>query len=149
MDSLDDMPVRLPLSWSHRAAGTVLAVVSLVTAVAGCAPTRTAAPEPSTGTPARSATSPADVSNRLVLRFEGHVATASLDDTPVARDFAAMLPMALHPSDPMGQAKSGPLSRSRSLDVTDAQRTSRTLVGELAYWSPSSTVAVVYDDLGQ
>ena len=60
-----------------------------------------------------------------------------------------MLPLTLHLSDPMGQAKSGPLPRFRSLDVAGANRTHRAEVGELAYWSPSSTVAIVYDDLGQ
>jgi hypothetical protein len=90
-----------------------------------------------------------DAATRVVLRFDGRVATASLDDTPVARQFAAMLPLTLHLSDPMGQAKSGPLPGSRSLDVTGADRNFRTTVGELAYWSPGSTVAVVYDDLGQ
>lgn len=153
MDSLDDMPVPQPLtSWSSRAAGAVLAVVSLVTVVAGCAltqPARTAENEPMTGTPSMSAAPTSDVSNRLVLRFDGHVATGILDDTAAAREFAAMLPLTLHLSDPMGQAKSGPLPSSRSLDVTGADRTFRTTVGELAFWSPGSMVAVVYDDLGQ
>ena len=49
----------------------------------------------------------------------------------------------------MGQAKSGPLPLSGSLDVTDADRTFRTTAGQLAYWPPSATVAVVHDDLGQ
>lgn len=144
------MPVPQPLTcWSRRAAGAVLAVVSLVTVVAGCALARTADTEPMTGTPAVSAAVTADDSNRLVLRFDGHVATGILDDTAAAREFAAMLPLTLHLSDPMGQAKSGPLPRSRSLDVTGADREFRTTVGELVFWSPGSTVAVVYDDLGQ
>jgi hypothetical protein len=137
---------------SRRAAGVVLAVVSLVTAVGGCALGGTAETKPTTGTSSVSAAATPDTasaSNRLVLRFEGHVATVILDDTPVAREFATMLPMTLHLSDPMGQAKSGPLPLSWSPDVTHAARTFRTTVGELVYWSPSSTVAVVYDDLGQ
>jgi|SRR5215211_2781593 len=60
-----------------------------------------------------------------------------------------MLPLTLDLSDPMGQAKSGPLPNSRSLDVTGADRAFRTLAGELAYWSPSSKVAIVHSDLGQ
>ena len=153
------MPVPESLSsLLRRAVSAVVAVVSLVTAVAGCSLARTADPEQTTGrlsmsaaaTPATRATpANADVSNRLVLRFDGHVATAILDDSAAAREFAAMLPLTLDLSDPMGQAKSGSLPRFRSLDVTGADRTFEARVGELAYWSPGSTVAVVYDDLGQ
>jgi hypothetical protein len=149
------MPPALSLSsCTGRVAGAVLALVSLAAAVAGCALTQTARTGPVTLPPAAAATSsvtstrPA-ASTRLVLRFDGHVATATLDDTPVARRFAAMLPLALDLSDPLGQAKSGSLPYSRSLDVTGADRTFRTSAGELSYWSPSSKVAVVYNDLGQ
>lgn len=153
------MPVRhSPAFRSHRAARAVLTAVWLVTVVAGCAPAQTADPADTaqvSGTPplstAATAATPAiaNASTCLVLRFDGHVATGILDDTPVARRFAAMLPLTLHLSDPMGQAKSGPLPRFRSLDVTHADRTLRIRAGELAFWSPGSTVAIVYDDLGQ
>jgi len=131
-------------SCTRRVASAVLALVSLTGAVAACAPTQTTRTMPVT-----TASSASPASTRLLLRYDGHVATASLDDTPVARRFAAMLPLTLHLSDPMGQAKSGPLPRSRSLDVTGADRTFRTVAGELSYWSPSAKIAVVYNDLGQ
>jgi hypothetical protein len=139
------MATALPLSSCiRRVAGAVLALVSLTGAVAGCAPnqiTRTV--------PVTTASTASPASTRLLLRYDGHVATATLDDTAVARRFAAMLPLTLHLSDPMGQAKSGPLPRSRFLDVTGADRTFRTVAGELSYWSPSSQVAIVHSDLGQ
>ena len=87
-------------------------------------------------------------STRLLLRYDGHVTTATLDDIPVARRFAAMLPLTLHLSDPMGRSESAPAAL-RSLDVTGADRTFRTVPGELSYWSPSSQVAIVHSDLGQ
>jgi hypothetical protein len=138
----------------RRVAGSGLALVSLAAAVAGCTLGQTNRTGPVSLPPAAvaSASTPSTgsiASTRLVLRFDGHVATAILDDTIVARRFAAMLPLTLDLSDPMGQAKSGSLPRARSLDVTGADRTFRTAAGELSYWSPSSKVAVVYNDLGQ
>lgn len=141
------MSTRPSLTFSpRRTAGTALALVSLVAVVAGCgvAP----APQPGPAFETAGASVAAGTSTRVVLRFDGHVATAVLDGTAVARDFAAALPITLPLSDPMGQAKSGRLPFSRSLDVAGADRTFQTTVGELVYWPPSSTVAVMYDDLG-
>jgi hypothetical protein len=135
MGALENMLVPLSLTSRFRsAAGQVLALLSVVTLGAGYAIARSAENEPVANTPAAAAATSSDGSNRLVLRFDGHVATGVLDDTAAAREFAAMLPMRLHFSDPMGQAKSGPLPRSRSLDVTGAARTLQARVGELAYW---------------
>lgn len=143
------MPASLHLtSRFRRAAGHLIALVSLGTLLAGFAVARAGEPVPVTSAPAAAATTPS-ASARLTLRFDGHVATAILDETPTAREFAALLPLTLTLSDPMGQAKSGPLPRSGSLDVTGAERTFQTSVGQLAYWPPSATVAVVHEDLGQ
>jgi hypothetical protein len=148
MGSLVDMPVpRTFASNSRRVAGAVLTLASLAAVVAGCALAQTPRTGPEPATRAAASTT-ASGSTRLMLRFEGHVATAILDDTAAARQLTGMLPLTLHLSDPMGQAKSGRLPASASLDVTEADRTFRTGVGELVYWSPSSTVAVIYDDLG-
>jgi hypothetical protein len=139
---------RMLPSWFRRATDTVLALLCLATLMAGCAlaPTTTQV-GPETGTRATAGTV-SSASIRLTLRFDGHVATAILDDTAVARQFAELLPLTLRLSDPMGQAKSGPLPASRSLDAAGADRTLRTTVGELVDWSPSATVAVIYTDLG-
>ncbi len=112
MASLDDMPASLPLSSRfRRVAGHLIALVSLATLLAGFAVSRAVETLPVTSAPAAAATTPS-ASARLTLRFDGHVATAVLDETPAAREFAALLPLTLRLSDPMGQAKSGPLPRS-------------------------------------
>ena len=84
---------------------------------------------------------------RIVLRFGDESATATLADTPAAREFAAMLPLQLDLRDPMGQAKSGPLPRP--LDVTGVEPVFDPAVGQIYYSAPSSTFAIFYDDLGQ
>jgi hypothetical protein len=73
--------------------------------------------------------------------------TATLSNTPAAREFAAMLPLQLKLHDPMGQAKSGPLPRP--LDATGVERVFDPAIGEIYYSPPSSTFAIFYDDLGQ
>ena len=83
----------------------------------------------------------------ILLRVTDGPATVTLDDTPAARAFAAMLPLAVSLKDPMGQAKSGQLPSP--IDVTGAMRVFDPRVGELYYWAPSHTVAIFYDDLGQ
>jgi hypothetical protein len=82
-----------------------------------------------------------------VLRLGNGRATATLDDTPAAREFAAILPLRLSLHDPMGQAKSGPLPRR--IDVSEDGRVLDPSAGEIYYWPPSGTVAIFYDDLGQ
>jgi hypothetical protein len=81
------------------------------------------------------------------VRVPSGLATVTLDDTPAARVFAAMLPLRLTLHDPMGQAKSGRLPSA--IDVAGAATDLDPKVGELYYWAPSHTVAVFYDDLGQ
>jgi hypothetical protein len=82
----------------------------------------------------------------VALRFGDQLATATLVDSRAAREFAAMLPLTVKLTDRMGQAKSGRLPHS--LDLTGAHRRSHSTVGEIIYWSPSDTVAIVYDGLG-
>jgi hypothetical protein len=147
-DLLEDMTTTFRAV--RRRIGAVLATASLVTVLAGCStdsPTasiNTTAPSPST------AVSPASASTgsvRIVLRFGDEFATATLSDTPAAREFAAMLPLRLKLHDPMGQAKSGPLPRP--IDATGGERVFDPAVGEIYYSAPSSTFATFYDDLGQ
>jgi hypothetical protein len=147
-DLLEDMTTTFRAV--RRRIGAVLATASLVTVLAGCStdsPTasiKTTAPSPST------AVSPASASTgsvRIVLRFGDEFATATLSDTPAAREFAAMLPLRLKLHDPMGQAKSGPLPRP--IDATGGERVFDPAVGEIYYSAPSSTFAIFYDDLGQ
>lgn len=83
----------------------------------------------------------------VLLRVTDGLATVTLDDTPAARAFAAMVPLRVVLDDPMGQAKSGKLASP--IDVTGAERVFNPSVGELYYWAPSHTIAIFYDDLGQ
>lgn len=139
--------------WLRRVAGAALALATLATVVAGGALSDTFLAGPVTVTSPAAAPAPRPLpagSTRLVLRFDDQVATATLDDTPVARQLAGQLPLTVRMSDRMGQVSAGPLPRhARRLDVTGAAPTYRTIVGQLAYWSPGSQVAVVYDDIGQ
>jgi hypothetical protein len=84
---------------------------------------------------------------QVALRLSNGLATATLDDSPAAREFAAMLPLQLKLHDPMGQAKSGPLPRP--LAVTGAEPVFDPAVGEIYYSATSRTFAIFYDDLGQ
>jgi hypothetical protein len=134
----------------RRRTAAVLAAASLVTALAGCSidsPTagiNTTAPSPTTVVSTPSAPTG---SVRIVLRFGDEFATATLSDTPAAREFAAMLPLQLKLRDPMGQAKSGPLPRP--INATGGGPVFDPAVGEIYYSAPSSTFAILYDDLGQ
>jgi hypothetical protein len=133
-------------------AGALLVAATLAVILAGCS---TSAPGsgsdqilPAASTPTvpispRTATG----SVRVVLHLSNGLATATLDDTPPAREFAAMLPLQLELHDPMGQAKSGPLPRS--LDANGVEQVFEPAVGEIYYSAPSSTFAILYDDLGQ
>jgi hypothetical protein len=83
---------------------------------------------------------------RVVLRFDNGVATATLEDTPAGRQFAAMLPLQLDLHDPMGQAKSGQLAQR--IEVSGAETVPDPSVGEIYYWPPSGDIGIFYDDLG-
>jgi hypothetical protein len=134
----------------RRWTGAVLAAVSLVTMLADrssespIAGTNTTAPSRS---PVVSQPSASTGSVRVVLRFGDEFATATLSDTPAAREFAAMLPLQLKLRDPMGQAKSGPLPRP--IDAAGGEPVFDPAVGEIYYSGPSSTFVIFYDDLGQ
>jgi hypothetical protein len=73
-------------------------------------------------------------------------ATATLDDTPQARAFAATLPITVEMEDPFGQAKTGRLPRALALDHPERSR--NYAAGDLSYWSVNGSIAVVYDALG-
>ena len=82
-----------------------------------------------------------------MLRLSDGTATATLENTAAAREFAARLPVQLTLRDPMGQAKSGRLLAP--LTVADADRVVDPEVGGLYYWPPSGHIGIFYEDLGQ
>ena len=136
-----------------RWTGAVLAAASLVGVLAGCSLASPAAgldtPVPSTATPSMPATPTPNSTSlvRIVLRFGDESAAATLADTPVAREFAAMLPLQLNLHDPMGQAKSGPLPQP--IDVGADEPVFNPTVGQIYLSAASSTFAIFHDDLGQ
>ncbi|GAA1869728.1 cyclophilin-like fold protein [Asanoa iriomotensis] len=83
----------------------------------------------------------------VVLRFGDHVLTATLTDTPAAREFAAMLPLTVQLKDVWGQAKSGRLPRP--LSVEDVRTIHDPKPGEIYFWPTTDVIAFYYDDLGQ
>jgi hypothetical protein len=125
---------------------SVAAVLACWSLSGPAGPGSTLPADPASATVA-SASGHAAAAGHVLLRVPGGLATLTLDDTPTARAFAAMLPLRLTLHDPMGQAKSGQLPSP--IDVTGAQRVFDPRVGELYYWAPSHTVAIFYDDLGQ
>lgn len=118
------------------------ALVCPVLAAAGCA-----------GRPAQLAdfpTDPADPSiatQQIVLRFDNDErATAALNDSPAAREFAARLPLTLDLFDAMGQARVAPLTEPLT---STGGRVNEPDVGGI-YWAPADEmIALYYDDLGQ
>jgi hypothetical protein len=82
---------------------------------------------------------------RIRLAINGRTATATLNDTPTARDFASLLPLTLDMHDLFGREKPGQLPRP--LAAGEGQPTYQ--VGDLGYWAPSHDLAIFYADDGQ
>ena len=83
----------------------------------------------------------------VVLRVGDHTVAGTLTDTPVSRQFAAMLPLSMQMGDVWGQAKSGPLPQMLTIDGSTPVHDPTP--GDLYYWPQSGVIAVYYDDLGQ
>jgi hypothetical protein len=81
---------------------------------------------------------------RTRLTINGASATARLDDTATARDFASLLPVTVTLSDLGGREKAGALPRA--LVAGEGQSGYRT--GQLGYWSPSRDLAIYYHQDG-
>ena len=82
---------------------------------------------------------------RIRLVIDGRAATATLNDTATARDFAALLPLALDMRDLLGREKPGPLPRP----LAAGQGQPAYQIGDLGYWAPSHDLAIFYADDGQ
>jgi hypothetical protein len=83
---------------------------------------------------------------KLSLTVAGQVVTATLVDSPTARDFASLLPMTLTMKDLFKREKFGHLPRALSRDGKGACTYE---VGDVAYWPPGPDVAVFYRHDGQ
>jgi hypothetical protein len=141
----------------HRAhLGVAIAV--LAASLTGCgsepaadpsSPTSTAPAATPSSAPTAGETVPTDPAGvvRIRLLIGAEVATATLQDSAAARDFAAMLPTTIRMHDLLGREKPGRLPRQ--LSIGGARREFDYQVGELAYWPPGNEIAIFYADDGQ
>ena len=76
------------------------------------------------------------------------IATATLNDTPEARAFAATLPIAVDMQDPFGQAKTGAGGHARFPSMTRSDLGAMPpAISHIGH--PVAKLAVVYDALGR
>jgi hypothetical protein len=82
---------------------------------------------------------------RIRLAINDRTATATLNDTPTARDFVSLLPLELQMQDLFGREKPGQLPRPLAAGAGQSNYE----VGDLGYWPPSHDLAIFYADDGQ
>jgi hypothetical protein len=78
---------------------------------------------------------------RIRIRMGDHVVTARLNDSDAARDFAAMLPLAIEMNDHLRREKTGMIPKRLS-ERTPGSRTYER--GDLGYWRPRNTFVIFY-----
>lgn len=97
------------------------------------------------------ATAPATPSDKntamnIQLTVDGHRIDATLNDSATARDFAALLPLALNLSDFHETERIADLPRR--LSTAGAPEAARPKAGDLAYYAPWGNLALFYRDGG-
>lgn len=80
---------------------------------------------------------------KIHLHVDAQVATATLDDTAAARDFAALLPLTLTLKDYAVIERIADLPRK--LSVTGAPAAHAPQAGELTYYAPWGNLAIFLD----
>ncbi|MET7477047.1 cyclophilin-like fold protein [Streptomyces sp. NPDC005648] len=80
----------------------------------------------------------------LRLTIDGHPATATLNDSAAARDFAALLPLTVSLSDFHETERIADLPRR--LSTKGAPDGAEAKAGDLAYYAPWGNLAVFYRD---
>jgi len=83
---------------------------------------------------------------KILLKTASETLTATLSDTPTARDLVAQLPLTLDLSDYASTEKIATLPRK--LTTRDAPSGSDPEVGSLAYYAPWGNLAFFYKDFG-
>ena len=83
---------------------------------------------------------------KVRLHVEGQVATATLDDTAAARDFAALLPLSLTLQDYAVIERIADLPRKLSVAGAPAGHAPR--AGEITYYAPWGNLAIFLDGNG-
>lgn len=80
--------------------------------------------------------------NKIEVIVGSETLSATLDDTPTARDFAALLPMNLELRDYHATEKIADLPRR--LDTKDAPASYTPKVGDITYYAPWGNLAIFY-----
>lgn len=83
---------------------------------------------------------------KITLKIGDKTLAATLIDSKTSRDFVSLLPLTLTMNDLFGREKFAHLPRAIS---TEGKRTHASEVGNIAYWSPGSDVAVFYRNDGE
>ena len=83
---------------------------------------------------------------KIRLTVNGNALTATLIDSETTRDLMSLLPLTLTMNDLFRREKFAHLPRAIS---KEGKRTHTYEVGDIAYWSPGSDVAVFYRHDGQ
>ena len=85
-------------------------------------------------------------SMRIDIDVEGTTITATLDDSPAARDFASLLPLTLTLEDYNSTEKIGYLPRRLAIEGAPAGIDPSP--GDLTYYAPWGNLAIFYKDFG-
>jgi hypothetical protein len=131
-------------AWRHRRA-VALVTVALAVVLAGCS--TSSAGGGVVGPGSFSATPAGAGGVSVVMRFGDRAITATLGDTPEAQQFAAMLPATVELTDVWGQAKSGRLPQT--ITVEGGRPIHDPVPGDIYFWPQTAVIAIYYDDLGQ
>lgn len=83
---------------------------------------------------------------KIKLIFQERTLTATMNDTPTARDFLSLLPLELTLDDYAATEKVSQLPRRLSTKNTPAG--SNPSVGDITYYSPWGNLAIFYRDFG-
>ncbi len=83
---------------------------------------------------------------KIRMTINGREVTATLDDTPVARDFAALLPLKLTLADYASTEKVSDLPRRLKKDGAPPGHDPS--VGDITYYAPWGNLAIFYRDFG-
>ena len=102
-----------------------------------------ARPEPK---PPAEPTTPATSNIKIKLKLLGKTLTATLYDTPTARDFASMLPLTLTLEDYSKTEKISDLPKKLTREGAPAGADPS--VGDIAYYAPWGNLALFYKDFG-
>ncbi|MFB9572787.1 cyclophilin-like fold protein [Streptomyces yanii] len=145
------MPLRLfgPLRPVLSAIAAAVGLLALTACSGSEQPADQSAPATASGRPRTASTHPTPPSGRssavrIQLILDGHPVRATLNDSPAARDFAALLPLSLGLEDFHRTERVADLPRK--LDTSGAPDAPTPQAGDLAHYAPWRNLALFYRD---